>query len=197
MSCWAVIPIKAAGDGKSRLAGVLDPAAREALVDAMLAHVVATALATPSLDRVYLVGPSRHGLDEAITLLPDPGAGLNAALQAALARLAGQAPDRVPDRVVVIAADLPHLSTLDLDLLARARDGAIAIAPDRHGTGTNALSLPLPDAAGFTFLFGEDSFARHCAEAERLGHNVETILSRGLEKDIDEPADLADAGSVL
>jgi len=188
---WALIPIKGHGEGKTRLAGALTGAEREALVGAMLRHVVAEAQNAGTIERTCLVGPSRHGLDAAIALLGDPGQGLNPALSAALADIARR-PD-APDRVVVIAADLPCVRAIDIDLLAEAPAGSIAIAPDRHGIGTNALSLPLPEAARFVFHFGTDSFARHTAEAQRLDLTVETVLTTGLERDIDEPDDLADA----
>lgn len=193
MTCWGIIPIKGKGEGKSRLAGALSASEREALVDAMLAHVVEAARQAWSIERVFLVGPSRHGLDAAIPLLADPGKGLNAALGKALAEVLPQR----PARVVVIAGDLPCVTALDLDLLASVPTGTVGIAPDRHGTGTNAVSLPLPEAAGFAFQFGTDSHARHWKEAERLGLTVETIHSGGLEKDVDEPADLTDAAEVF
>ena len=96
-----------------------------------------------------------------------------------------------------IAADLPTVTASELELLAAAPEGEIAIAPDRHETGTNALSLPLPAAASFCFAFGPDSFALHRAEAQRLGLPMETILSHGLARDIDEPTDLPDAAELL
>ncbi len=104
-----------------------------------------------------------------IPLLDDPGTGLNPALHSALAQIAGKG----ADRMIVLFADLPRLTTQDVQLLAAAPPGTIAIAPDRHGTGTNALSLPLPEAKAFTFAFGADSYALHHAEAERLGLPVE------------------------
>lgn len=193
MTCWAVIPVKAAKDSKSRLAGVLGDDRRQALVDAMLGHVVRAARQASSVAQVCMVGPLRHGLPEDVLLLDDPGRGLNPAVQAALEQVATLG----PNRVIMIAADLPTVSPLDIDLLAAAPVDTIAIAPDRHGTGTNALSLPLPAASGFRFAYGQGSFARHCDEAERCGFKIETVLSRGLEKDIDEPADLPDAGDML
>jgi 2-phospho-L-lactate/phosphoenolpyruvate guanylyltransferase len=192
VTCWALIPIKAEG-GKSRLAGVLDAGERETLVRGMLAHVVEAASNAVTISRICMVGPSRHGLAEDIELLSDPGDGLNPALQSALGQLSGAG----PDRVVIVAADLPTVTSRELDLLSSAPAEEIAIAPDRHGTGTNALSLPLPAARDFRFAFGTDSYARHKEEAHRLGLEVETILSRGLEKDIDEPADLPDAGPIF
>ncbi|SFG05954.1 2-phospho-L-lactate guanylyltransferase [Novosphingobium sp. CF614] len=201
MRCWAIIPIKGKGEGKTRLAGVLSASERDALVDAMLAHVVQAAGQAGSIERVLLVGPSRHGLDGAIPLLGDPGTGLNTALGAALDTASGGALAAIgaegPDRVVVIAGDLPCVTALDLDLMAQVPAGTLGIAPDRHGTGTNALSLPLPDASRFIFRFGADSRALHQREAERLGLAVETICSAGLEKDVDEPADLTDAAPVF
>lgn len=188
---WALIPIKASGEGKTRLASSLSSGQRDALVDAMLRHVVNEAQQAEAIACTCLVGPSRHGLDAAIPLFTDPGEGLNGALTSALREIAAMTD--APQRLVIVAADLPCVTALDLDLLAAPPSNTVAIAPDRHGVGTNALSLPLPAAAAFAFRFGTDSAALHRKEAERLGLNVETILSSGLEKDIDEPADLADA----
>lgn len=191
---WALIPVKASGDGKTRLAGSLSDSERAGLVDAMLHHVVNAARGAARISRIVLAAPSRHGLDTDILLIGDQGDGLNAALEGAMAQINVMA-DR-PDRLVVVAADLPRVTSLDLDLLAEAPRRSVAIGPDRHGTGTNALSLPLPEAAGFRFCYGTDSAARHREAAERLGLTVETILSEGLEKDIDEPSDLVDAQGV-
>jgi 2-phospho-L-lactate guanylyltransferase len=187
VTCWAVIPIKASAESKTRLAGVLAPDERQALVGVMLGRVVEAAQDARSIARVCLVGPSRMGLPDAIRLLNDPGRGLNPAVQSALAEIA----DEDIDRIVIIAADLPQVTAQELDLLAAAPADTIAIAPDRHETGTNALSLPLPAARDFRFAYGTDSFSRHKAEAERLGLGLEIVLSRGLEYDIDEPEDLA------
>jgi len=193
MTCWAIIPTKTPGDGKNRLSPVLDEIARSDLVRAMLAHVVSAIEAARNVDTLCLVGASRHGLPETLPLLDDPGQGLNPAIASAFNEaLAGGA-----TRVLIVHGDLPRISTQDVELLAAAAPGSLAIAPDRHGRGTNALSLPLPEARDFTFAFGTDSFARHRAEAERLGLTIETIHSHGLAHDIDEPADLPDADGLL
>ena len=192
MSCWAVIPVKASPDSKSRLAGVLDAPTRAALVEAMLARVVEAASGAKNIARVCLLGTPPQPI-EGLTLLPDPGGGLNAAVRSALAEVASLG----ASRVIFIHADLPLVTTQDLQLLAAAPAGEIAIASDRHGTGTNAISLPLPEAGGFSFAFGPDSFARHQAEADRLGLRIEEIRSPGLARDIDEPEDLPDAESLL
>ena len=66
------------------------------------------------------------------------------------------------------------------------------LVPDRHGTGTNVLSLPV--GCGFKFAYGVGSFDRHLAEAERLsqaaGLKVTVLEDENLAWDVDEPADL-------
>lgn len=193
MTCWAIIPCKPASESKRRLAGALDPQARSGLVEAMLAHVADAAARAEGIDRVCLVGPTRGGLPETLALLPDPGRGLNAAVASALAE-AGRAG---VSRVVIVHGDLPNVTPQEIARLAAAPPDAIAIAPDRHGTGTNALSLPLPAARDFSFAFGPGSFARHRAEVERLGLELHVLRSPGLEQDIDEPADLRDIPALL
>jgi 2-phospho-L-lactate/phosphoenolpyruvate guanylyltransferase len=193
MGCWAIIPVKASPDSKSRLAGVLDEPARAALVEAMLAGVIDAARTARNITRVCLIGTPPVDPPADVTVLEEPGSGLNAAASAAMAQAASEG----ADRVVIVHGDLPLVTARDLELLAAAPAGEIAIAPDRHGTGTNALSLPLPGARGFSFGFGPDSFGRHNAEAERLGLRIEEIHSRGLARDVDEPDDLADAADLL
>ena len=64
----------------------------------------------------------------------------------------------------------------------------VAIVPDRHGTGTNALALAPPDAIEPSF--GEGSCARHVAAAREAGvpFGVEELPSLAL--DLDTPADV-------
>ena len=193
MTTWAVIPLRASPESKSRLAGVLDAPARTALVEAMLARVLEAASGARNVSRVFVLGAAPTPLPEGIAPLAEPGGGLNAAVASALAEAGAQG----ASRVIFIHADLPLVAARDLELLAAAPEGEIAIAPDRHGTGTNAISLPLPEAKGFSFAFGPDSFGRHNAEAERLGLRVEEIHSPGLARDVDEPDDLPDAAELL
>jgi 2-phospho-L-lactate guanylyltransferase len=193
MNTWVVIPIKLPENAKVRLAGVLSEAERTALADAMLRHVVGAAQAADHVQHVALLGPSRLGLAEDMLLLADPGGGLNPALDAALAQVL----DQNAQRLIILFADLPQLTSLDIELLAAAPSGTIAIAPDRYGTGTNALSLPLPAAKHFTFAFGPDSFVQHRAEAQRLGIALEEVHSPGLARDVDMPEDLSDAAELI
>jgi len=186
MTTWIVMPIKAPAACKTRLSGAMSDAARRDLVRDMLRHVVEVARAVPSAE-LRILGPSRHGLAADIPLLADPGRGLNAALAAA----AEAASAAGASRLVIVAADLPRLTLSDLQALVSVEGDALAVAPDRAGSGTNALSLPLPEAGAFRFQYGPDSFARHCAEAARLGLPLQVIRSATLGLDIDQPEDLA------
>jgi 2-phospho-L-lactate guanylyltransferase len=86
---------------------------------------------------------------------------------------------------LVIHADLPLVPVDDIAALITGGAAACSKAPDRHGTGTNALALVEP--LGFGFDFGPNIFARHCAAAKG---NPRVMTRLGLELDIDTAADL-------
>lgn len=195
-----VIPIRSLTDGKTRLAPVLDPGARAALTREMLERVVRAALRSHSRAEVVVISPDPEALadveriDGSIrTIAQDPSRpGLNPALeQAAVAvRAAGGS------AVLVLPADLPLISSADIDNLLR-RDAPVVIAPDRHGTGTNALMVRL-DALGepFVFQFGIGSYGNHHDEAGRLGVDAMTAVSLGTSFDLDTPEDLLELDSI-
>lgn len=187
MRRWVVIPVKAPEACKTRLMPALGDEERQTLVAAMLRRTVEAARAVAGRDELLLLGPSRHGLDEDIPLLEDPGGGLNAALTSAR----NAAVRAEVDRLLLLSADLPTVSAEDVAALLDVPADAIAGGPDRAGQGTNALSLPLPRAATFRFHYGEGSFAAHRAEAARLGLPFLTIDRPGLGLDIDRPDEIA------
>lgn len=190
VTCWVIIPAKAPPEAKGRLAEVLDPDARARLARAMLARAVEAAMGAENL---ALVGTSRLGQADEIELLPEPAGGLNTAVTSAREAVAS----RGGTRIVTLAGDLPQVCAADVAALTALPPGVIGIAPDRHGTGTNALSLPLPEALDFIYAYGPGSCAKHRAEAARLGLEFREVLTPGLARDIDEPADLADAQHLL
>lgn len=159
----------------------------------MLAQAIAAAREAKGVDGIALVGTLADPLPEGVELLPEPQGGLNAAVTLARGALA----ERGAGRVVTLAADLPLVSAEDVSALCALPSGVIGIAPDRHGTGTNALSLPIPAALDFAYGYGMGSCARHKTEAARLGLEMRLIEAPGLARDIDEPADLADAANLI
>ena len=194
MTCWALLAVKPPHLGKTRLASVLSGEERERLIRTMLARVLNALDAAHEIDQVAVITPASALLPRGVIALDDPGSGLNNALEAGRRALIA----RGASEVLVLHADLPTLSASEIDRFVRAgRRQGMALAADRHGTGTNAISLPLPEARDFSFAFGPDSFARHQAEAARMGLRVEEIRSQGLARDIDEPADLPDAEKLL
>lgn len=186
MRCWVVIPVKAPAACKTRLSSVLDETGRQDLVAEMLDRTFAAACQAAGPDRVLLLGPSRHGLPGDIALLDDPGQGLNTAL--ASARMAALAAEI--DRLLFLSADLPLVEADDVAAMLDLPASRIAAAPDRAGQGTNALSLPLPQAKHFDFHYGEGSFAAHRREADRLALPFSAIIRPGLGFDVDQPGDL-------
>ena len=95
------------------------------------------------------------------------------------------------DAILVLPIDIPAVSPgLLAPLVARAADGPtplVAIVPDRHDRGTNALLLAPPDV--IAFCFGGDSKAAHLDAARSAGATVE-VIDGPLTLDIDTPEDL-------
>jgi 2-phospho-L-lactate/phosphoenolpyruvate guanylyltransferase len=107
--------------------------------------------------------------------------GLNPAVTAAASRAA----DLGFERVIIAHADLPAA----VDLSAVDTPG-VGIAPDRGRDGSNVMCVPT--GVGFEFSYGPGSFARHCAEARRLGLELTIVEDDALAWDVDDPDDLPD-----
>jgi 2-phospho-L-lactate guanylyltransferase len=150
---------------------------RQRLSQMLLAHVVDVLQQVPSLSDVALLSDIRPQRWLGSFIL-DERRGLNAELHALVE-------SHRPTRLLVIHADLPLLSVDDIAALIEGDGGGLSIAPDRHGTGTNALALNEP--SGFGFAFGPDSFRRHYAAARGTARVVTRL---GLGLDIDTADDL-------
>jgi 2-phospho-L-lactate/phosphoenolpyruvate guanylyltransferase len=193
MKLWLVVPVKPLSQGKRRLAHVLTPEARAALVQRLLNHVLATARTSPLLAGTIVVSRDpavlRLADDLRVSGLAEHGAGLNRGLEQArdLALALGAT------GLLVLPADLPLLSPADLDTLCDlALAGAqVVIAPSRDG-GTNGLLLTPPDC--IPFAFGRYSAARHRRLARAGGRTCAVYNSDTLAVDIDRPEDLLAAG---
>lgn len=193
----AVIPARGLVNGKTRLAGELPPEARAALTRRMLRGVVQAALDSGVLAAVTVVSPDPAALalvtgidDRVVSLVQDAA---SPGLDAAVAVGRDWAVDRGAVGLLVLFGDLPLLTGDDVRRLV-AHDAPVVLAPDHHGTGTNALLLRLAPAAdgssAFRFQYGVGSYARHLDEAHRLGLRVATNRAPGTAFDLDTPADL-------
>jgi 2-phospho-L-lactate guanylyltransferase len=178
MSWTAVVPLKGAAERKSRLAPVLDAAHRRELSDQLYRHVVQGLSEIGLADRIIAVSPALPPADVPVQLWLQQESSLNAEFERIRQIIAGP--------LMVVNADLPLLDPEDLAALAdTAEQQGCAVAPDRHGTGTNAVAL-LPDAP-FNFAFGPGSLALHVASA----HGHACLVKRiGLAYDLDTVADI-------
>jgi 2-phospho-L-lactate guanylyltransferase len=187
MDCWAIIPVKPLGAGKSRLAAVLGAEQRAALNKHLFGRVLQATLGVFRPERIAIVtadtlllpltrGQGLHGLQ-------DPGGGLNAALSLAC-RYAG---DRGARAVLVLPSDLPQVTADDVKALVAVLgpEPGCVIAPDQQEQGTNALALAPPES-GF-FRFGLDSFQAHLEAAKARGMKLRILRRPGLAHDLDTP----------
>ncbi len=62
------------------------------------------------------------------------------------------------------------------------------IAAASRGDGSNVVCVPT--GTGFRFHYGPGSFARHRAEAQRLGMRCRVVRDPELTWDVDVPADI-------
>jgi 2-phospho-L-lactate guanylyltransferase len=190
LKATAVLPVKRFAAAKQRLAPGIGNAHRAELAAAMLADVLEAIGAARSVERTIVVSSEPRAEELAAAsgaeLVPDPDEGGHS--DAALAGIA-RARELGAERAVLLPIDCPLLEPRELErLLTGMPERYVAIVPDRHGTGTNALALAPPDAIEPSF--GEGSCARHVAAARAAGvpFGVEELPSLAL--DLDTPADV-------
>lgn len=184
---WAVVVARSGPAGKTRLAEALTVEQRAALVGAMLADVLRATSGARLAGTVAVLDPGQAR--DGVLVLPDTGAGLDAAVEAGVRAAA----DRGAESVVVLPGDVPLLQPEDIQALADAAASAsrvVVVVPDRHGTGTNALALRPPTVIAPSF--GPGSAARHLAAARAAGALARTLEVPRLALDIDTPEDLAE-----
>src|SRR5215212_5940039 len=144
MTLWAIVPVKPLRRGKSRLAGVLSEEQRTELNRNLLQNTLKTLAEIKELEEVLVISRDPAALTiarnyGARTVREDGQPELNTALKRATAIAQVYA----IRGVLVLPADLPLVTRDDiLTLISRAGEPpVVVIAPDRHGTGTNALLI--------------------------------------------------------
>ena len=182
--------MKRFGVALQRLSAGIDEERRADVVAAMLEDVLEAIGAARSVERTIVVTSEPPAAELAVAagaeVVSDPDEGGHSG--AALAGIA-RARELGARCVVLLALDCPLLDPRELErLLTGLPEHYVAVVPDRHGTGTNALALAPPDA--IRPAFGEGSCARHVAAAREAGvpFAVEELPSLAL--DLDTPADV-------
>lgn len=197
MKATAILPVKRFAAAKTRLGAGPGEERRRAVIEAMLRDVLAAISEARMVERIIVV----TGEPAAAAIASEPGADTvpdpedaghpEAALIGINAATAEGA-----SCVALLPGDCPLLDPRELDrLLTGVPEPYVAVVPDRHGTGTNALVLSPPDA--IRPAFGEGSCERHVAAARAAGvpFSVEHVESLAL--DLDTPADVVALATAL
>ena len=182
-----LVPLKRLDRAKSRLDGRLGPEARAALMVALVERTLRQAAHAPSLGRIVLVSaePSSgdiaaaHGIEH----FDDRGLVWNEALAAAVRETVAT------KDVLILSADLPLLSSADLEeLVAASPSPGVAVARARDA-GTNAVLLRPADAIPTCFgVLG--SAAEHARLAAAAGLPAVIVDIPGLALDLDSSDDV-------
>jgi 2-phospho-L-lactate guanylyltransferase len=196
---WAVVPIRGLETAKTRLGEGLDPEERLELVTWMLRRTLRATRDASSIAGTVVVtmDPTAAGLATAHGAigLVERAPGLNPAIEAGRS----VAVARGASAILVLPADIPGVNPRALDELVgeAARGGpgtVVAIVPDQHRAGTNALLMSPPEV--IAPRFGAGSREAHAAAARAAGA---TLIEAGgpLSLDIDTPADLLAAETAI
>ena len=188
MRTTAIIPVKKFASAKGRLAGTLPASARKTLSRAMLGDVLEALGESSEVKRILLVTNEWDlpVVDVSWTGIPDLRRSTHSA---AASKGVEHAMEEGADCVALLPGDCPLLDPAELDgALRRGRPGRVAVIPDRHGSGTNALVLSPPDA--LEPAFGPGSRERHEKLARGFGHTLAVERLYSLSVDLDTYEDL-------
>ena len=186
----AIVPVGAIEGAKSRLGAVLDAEERRDLALRLADATVHAAVGTPGIDETLVVTPDDEVRDLALRAGARPLRQRSGGLNDGLRQARAEAVAAGARAILVLPIDIPQISADLLEPMVALADTptpVVAIVPDRHGRGTNALLLSPPDV--IEFCFGGDSKDAHLGAARAVGARVE-VLDGPLTLDIDTPEDL-------
>ena len=141
-----MVPVKRFAVAKSRLAPGVEETRKPDLVAAMVADVLEAIGAARLVERTIVVSQEPRAAELAAAAGADLLSDFDDASHSAAA-LAGIAAAEAAGAgcVALLPGDCPLLDPRELDkLLTGVPDRYVAVIPDRHGTGTNALVLAPP-----------------------------------------------------
>ena len=186
-----LLPVKDLKHAKKRLAGVLTPAERFGLAEAMLADTIRAVRGVQRAEKIFVVTnyepAMRTAEEQGWEILPEAQ---QISESDSVDAASGICEQRGVRGLLRVPLDLPLIQPQDIDdLLEVASEGAgLVIVPSRDGTGTNAILRTPPTL--FRSHFGNGSFAKHLAQAEHAGAHVVIRRNARLEMDVDDEGDL-------
>jgi 2-phospho-L-lactate guanylyltransferase len=186
---WAIVPIKALESAKRRLADVLTPDERRALMLAMARDVLTALARCRALTGVLIVSraPEADALAQAFgteRFAESPDADLSMALTQAAEHLGEHLGAK---GVMIVPADVPLIAPEEIEEIL-AGHGAVTVIPDDEHLGTNGLICTPPTVIGFSF--DGRSFRPHLEAAAAVGANPRVVPSPRFALDVDTPDDL-------
>jgi 2-phospho-L-lactate guanylyltransferase len=172
-----ILPIRSFSKGFERLASVASSDERGDLAKKLAGTVASIAASHGSVtcvtaDSAVVDWANSHGYG----VIKDPGRGLNEACRLGI--------DAAESRWAVLHADLPYLSSADVEDVIRAGTGDVVVLCPTHDGGTSLISGTGPQ---FEFSYGVGSFHRHLAGASA---RARVVVLRGFALDLDTPYDL-------
>jgi 2-phospho-L-lactate/phosphoenolpyruvate guanylyltransferase len=186
-----LLPVKDLKNAKMRLMGLLTPEERFALAEAMLADTLRAVRGAHCAEKVFVVTNYQPVIQVAREnrweiLREEQQISESHSVDAA-SRLCEP---RGVTGLLRLPLDLPLIQSSDIDELlnVECQPPTLVIVPSRDGTGTNALLRTPPTL--FPSHFGDGSFAKHLAEAERAHARVIVRRNVRLEMDVDDESDL-------
>ncbi|CAN5918614.1 hypothetical protein BH11PSE3_BH11PSE3_24270 [soil metagenome] len=189
---WAIVPIKELDGAKQRLAPLLSPAQRRALIEVMMGEVLEAVAGARSLAGLLVVtlDPRATALAKRLgaRVVPDGARdGHTGSVTAGLRLLASEG----RNGMITLPGDIPAVTSQEIDLVVAAHlpGPAFTISPAHDDLGSNAVICSPPDAV--PLRFGENSYFPHLEAAERCGIEPMVIRQPGIAMDIDHPVDLA------
>ena len=186
-----LLPVKDLKNAKKRLTGVLTPEERFVLAEAMLADTIRAVSGVKRAEKVFVA----TNYEPVMNIAEEHGWEILRESQQISESDSVDRASRLCEQIGVtgllrVPLDLPLLQSKDLDeLLEMDCDSpSLVIVPSRDGTGTNAM-LRMPPTL-FPSHFGNGSFAKHLAEAEKAGARIIVRRNSRLEMDVDDESDL-------
>ena len=194
-STWAVVPVKSFAEAKSRLSDCLDNSARKTLVLAMLEDVLAALSLVDEIDNVLMVSSEPQALElasayDALIMQEPVDSGLNAAVKKAAGYLIQQG----IDKMLVLPADIPLISSVEIRELVDQgsnfsdEESSLVLVSDQSAEGTNAMLVSPPDL--IEFRYGDHSYQHHRQQIIKLNAKLFLPDFPSFALDIDTPDDL-------